>query len=100
MFIGGQGEGIGCEWKFLAIVEAEEEVGDGWGGVVDDLDSLWVISSKLDYLWFDRYDIRPHLLLKLKNYTVDLNQRFFFLFVHRGISWYNITSILFEIFNR
>lgn len=67
MFVRGEGKRIWGETKLFCVVEAKEEVGDGRSGVVDDFDGLCVLPSELNYLGFDRYDIRSHLLaVKIK----------------------------------
>ena len=57
MLVAGQRKGIRGESELFGVVEAEEEVGDGGGRVVDYLDSLDALPSELDHLWLDRNDI-------------------------------------------
>jgi hypothetical protein len=51
--VGGQGEGFWGEGELLGVVEAEEGVGDGGGGVVDDLDGLLSLPTELHHLRLD-----------------------------------------------
>jgi hypothetical protein len=53
VLVGRQREGVGGKLKLLSVVEAEEEVGDGAGSVVDDLDGLGVAPAELHDLGLD-----------------------------------------------
>ena len=63
----GEGEGVGCECEFFCVVEAEEEIGDGGCGVIDDFDGLLCLPAELDHLGLDGDDFRAHASVKLKN---------------------------------
>ena len=52
--MGSKRERVGSESKLFGIVEAEEEVGKGLWGVINDFDGLGVVSSELYGLWLDR----------------------------------------------
>lgn len=72
MLMSSQRKLIWRECKLFGVVEAEEEVGDGWGGIVDDFDSLNALPSELHHLGLDRNDIWPHASVKLKK-TIIIN---------------------------
>ncbi len=65
--MGREGEGFGGEGELLGVVEAEEEVGDGGGGVVDDLDGLLSLPAELHHLRLDGHDVRTHASVKITN---------------------------------
>lgn len=66
MLMAGQRKWIRRECKLLGVVEAEEEVRDGRGSIVDDFDRLDALPSELHHLRLDRNDIWPHASVKLK----------------------------------
>lgn len=53
MFVRGEGEGLWGEGELFGVVEAEEGVGDGGGGVVDDFDGLLPLPTELHHLRLD-----------------------------------------------